>query len=254
MPKKAMYALLILTLLSYFNLNLCAKTKTSKDTPGTAIFVMADCESVSVQTKNLVYESDFINLNIKVPQIQGLADKNFESDLNKRFLNEAQKAKKNAVSTAKEYNKDMLRDQLTPIKFEYISTFSVIEAPKPYLVIGFLEYQYSGGAHGISYQEYITINTCDNKILELKDLFKDSVDYKDLINTEIYDQIAERRIKGEYFFPGTQGFTGIKESQEYYINSEGNLIVIFNIYEIAPYAAGIIEFSIPHDKIAAYLK
>ncbi|MDF2594523.1 MAG: hypothetical protein K0R69_864 [Clostridia bacterium] len=248
MYKKAICVLFITTLL--FNLNLSAKSKTSKDTPGTAIFVMAEDTHIQVDTKNIVCQLEEINLNIKVPQLKGLADKKFQSHLNKSFLEEAQKAKKNALYTAKAYNKDMIKDHLTPIKFEYISTFSVIEAPKPYLVLSFLEYQYSGGAHGISYQKYVNLRTTDNKILQLKDLFKEGTDYKTLINHEIKDQIKLRESKGEYFFPGSQGFASIKDDQAYYINSLGNLVIVFNIYEIAPYAAGIIEFSIPKEKLA----
>ncbi|WP_069997703.1 DUF3298 and DUF4163 domain-containing protein [Cellulosilyticum sp. I15G10I2] len=252
MHKKAMYVLVITSL--FINFNLCAKSKTSKDTPGTAIFVMAESNSIFVDTKIITSQMDEINLNISIPQIKGLTDKEFERDLNKTFLEDAQKAKKTAIHTAKSYNKDMVKDGLTPIKFEYISTFSVIEAPKPYLVIGFLEYQYSGGAHGISYQKYLNIRTTDNKVLALKDLFKENVDYKELINTEIKNQIQARSIKGEYFFPGAQGFTTIKDDQEYYINSSGDIVIIFNIYEIAPYAAGLVEFSIPAEKLASVLK
>ncbi|MDF2877276.1 MAG: hypothetical protein K0S30_372 [Clostridia bacterium] len=247
MYKKAICVLFMTTLL--FNLSLSAKSKTSKDTPGTAIFVMAEDTHIQIDTKNIFCQLDEINLNIKVPQIKGLSDKKFQSHLNKTFLEQAQKAKKNALYTAKEYNKDILKDHLTPVKFEYISTFSVIEAPRPYLVLGFLEYQYSGGAHGISYQKYINLRTTDNKILQLKDLFTEGTDYKTLINTEIKEQIQQRQIKGEYFFPGSQGFTSIKEDQAYYINNLGNLVIVFNIYEIAPYAAGIVEFSIPKEKL-----
>jgi hypothetical protein len=252
MYKKAMCVLFCTILLS--NFNVCAKSKTSKDTPGTAIFVMAETNPISVDTKSIDCQLAEINLSIKVPQIKGLSDKSFEKKLNKTFLSEAEKAKKSALSTAKEYNKDMLKDQLTPIKFEYISTFSVIEAPEPYLVLGFLEYQYSGGAHGISFQKYLNLSTADNKVLALKDLFKEGTDYKTLINNEIKEQIKNRQIKGEYFFPGSQGFTSIKDDQEYYINHLGNIVIIFNIYEIAPYAAGIIEFSIPKEKLAGHLK
>lgn len=252
MHKRVMYFILITSLSMSFNL--CAKSKTSQDTPGTAIFVMAESSPVSVAEKNIVYQVPEINLSIKVPQIKGLSDKRVESNLNKTFLAEALKAKKNAVKTAKEYNKDMINDHLTPIKFEYISTFSVIEAPHPYLVLGFLEYQYSGGAHGISYQKYLNLRTTDSTVLKLKDLFTEGTDYKTLINNEIKEQIKERQIKGDYFFPGSQGFTTIKEEQEYYINSNGNIVIIFNIYEIAPYAAGIIEFVIPKESLASVLK
>jgi len=252
MYKKAMCIILITVLLT--QLDVCAQSKRGKDAPGTAIFVMAETNSISVDTKNINCQLDEINLSIKAPQIKGLSDKHFEKKLNKSFLSEAQKAKINALNTAKEYNKDMIKYHLTPIKFEYISTFSVIEAPTPYLIIAFLEYQYSGGAHGISYQKYLNLRTTDNKVLKLKDLFKEETDYKTLINNEIKEQIKNRQIKGEYFFPGSQGFTSIKDDHEYYINRNGDIVIIFNIYEIAPYAAGIVAFAIPKEKLINYLK
>ena len=252
MKKRAMYIILITAFL--MSSSCYAKSKTSQDTPGTAIFVMAEDNPVLIDTKSFASELDEINLSIKFPQIKGLEDKKFERDLNKRFREEAQRARKEAITTAKEYNKDIIQDHLTPIKFEYISTFSVIEAPKAYLVLGFLNYQYSGGAHGISHQKYLNIRTTDHKILTLKDLFKEDADYKSLINAEINEQMKNRQIKGEYFFTGSQGFTGIKEDQEYYINTLGDIVIVFNVYEIAPYAAGIIEFTIPREKLAAYLQ
>jgi len=40
------------------------------------------------------------------------------------------------------------------------------------------------------------------------------------------------------------GFQGIGEDQDYYLQ-DGALVVVFQQYEIAPYAAGIPEFKIP---------
>lgn len=255
MQKKAMCLMLIIILST--NFNIYAKSKPSKDTPGTAIFVMAtpnNSDEIIINTKEISSELEEISLNIHIPQIQGLPDKNFQKELNQTFMNEAKKAKKNALTIARDYNKDMLKDGLNPIKFEYISNFSIVKAPAPYLVLAFLEYQYSGGAHGISYQKYITLNTKDSTIVTLKSLFKEDVDYKQLINTQIQKQIQERSTQGEYFFPGQEGFVGIKDDQAFYINRSGDLVIVFNIYEIAPYAAGIIEFIIPNEQIAQSLK
>lgn len=250
--QQAMYLLCISFVIS--PCNLYAKTRTTKDTPGTAIFVMANTSPITVLTKHIVHQSDIINLDIKVPQIKGLSDKKFEKQLNKSFLNEALAHEKEALRVAREYNKEILQDQLTPLKFEYLSSYTLINAPTPYFVIEFLDYQYSGGAHGISYQKYVTIDTDKNKIVALKDLFKENTDYKQSINAEINKQIKERTSKGEIFFTGSQGFVGIKDDQVFYINALEDIVIVFNLYEIAPYAAGVIEFALSRKSLESYLK
>ena len=77
--------------------------------------------------------------------------------------------------------------------------------------------------------------------LALKDLFVDNYDYASIINQEIKNQISN----GEpIYFEGDMGFQGISEAQAFYLQDDA-LVMVFQQYEIAPYAAGIPEFTIP---------
>jgi len=78
------------------------------------------------------------------------------------------------------------------------------------------------------------------KLLPLAELFKPG-EYKTVIDKEINRQIA---LDPESYFEGDMGFQGIAKEQNYYLDGE-NLVIYFNQYEIAPYAAGIRDFKIP---------
>ena len=113
-------------------------------------------------------------------------------------------------------------------------------------------YKYSGGAHG--YYEYVpyNIDMRNGKIFNLKDMFKDNVDYKIIINDEINNQIKALSNKEENLGQ-IYDFYSIKDNQKFYIE-DGNIVIIFDLYEIAPYAAGIPEFSINASKYIDSIK
>ena len=65
-------------------------------------------------------------------------------------------------------------------------------------------------------------------------------DYIAVANASIKEQIAERTAKGETFFD----FDTIDENTSWYINESGNVVVMFEKYEIAPGSSGIVKFEI----------
>lgn len=233
---------------------LYAKTKPAKEKPGVAIFVMAMQNPITACPKSYQHQSEVISLDMKVPQLQGLTNRTFQKRFNEQLLKEAKVRKKNAISEAQQYNKEMIRDGLKPLKFEYLESFTAIPSPYPYYTLEFFKYQYSGGAHGLGELRYITIDLMKNEIISLKDLFKPTVDFKALINAEINEQISRRTQQGEVFFVGNDGFIGIKDQQNFYINQEGLIVIVFNVYEIAPYAAGVVEIPLDMTRLLPYMK
>ena len=88
--------------------------------------------------------------------------------------------------------------------------------------------------------------------IPLEDLFKEQVDYISIINEFVHQEIERRRLNGEFFFTGSDGFQTISMNQPFFINKNGDLVIVFNVYEIAPYASGAIYITIPADKISPY--
>jgi hypothetical protein len=100
-----------------------------------------------------------------------------------------------------------------------------------------LEY-YGGGAHGITLTDSLTFNTQTGQLYEFKDLFAPGSEYMQAVNRLIEQQIAERGLAGMV------DFISVDSDQPYYM-ADKTLVVYFNVYDIAAYAAGPQYFPIP---------
>ena len=98
-----------------------------------------------------------------------------------------------------------------------------------------------------AYSEYYAYNIDlqAGKELTLKDVL--GPDYMELANEAVREGIAQRAQDPDnvYFEPGEGGFESIDEDQTFYLNQEGNAVVVFEKYEIAPGYMGMQEFEIP---------
>ena len=86
--------------------------------------------------------------------------------------------------------------------------------------------------------------------MQLKDIFKDNYNYKDIINKEISRQISK---DPDRYFTGKDGFNGIGDNQNFYIKNN-KVVIYFGLYEIETYAAGISEFIISNNLFEGNLK
>lgn len=82
--------------------------------------------------------------------------------------------------------------------------------------------------------------------LSLRDLLGD--DWKALCNTAVRSGIAARAENPEnVYFDGTNGIPGfesIRDDQAFYLNTDGNPVLMFEKYEIAPGSMGMQEFEV----------
>lgn len=88
------------------------------------------------------------------------------------------------------------------------------------------------------------------KSITLKNLFKNDSDYIDRISDNIKEQMRTQMKKNDkvtYFLADDTegGFDQISSQANFYINKDGQLTVVFDKYEVAPGAMGVVEFSIP---------
>ena len=98
--------------------------------------------------------------------------------------------------------------------------------------------------------------------MALVDLFQPGSSYVDIISEEIHRQIQERMQKDSnmmYFVEEEDdqlgmGFEKISPNQTFYFNEQGDLVIFFAKYEIAPGYMGTQSFVIPKNIIANILK
>lgn len=116
-------------------------------------------------------------------------------------------------------------------------------------------------ASGYQYYRFYHIDKKTNSVATLSTLFKDDVDYITPISENIKEQMrsSQNEDKGIVYFldqedmPDTN-FKEIKKDQNFYFNSNNDLVIVFDEYEVAPGSMGTPEFIIPNSVINGLLK
>lgn len=202
----------------------------------------------NVDTQTLTKNTDYINSVINIPIII-TSNKNIEKYINDKIRNDIMNFYNEAQSEAKQYL-DTIPNQNE--KFVANVDFEVKKNSDNLLSINVHYYKYSGGAHGYNEDISYNLDMTNGNLLELSDLFKESSEYKKVIDTEIRNQI-ESIVKNNKEYKGVYQFEGIKPNNKFYIQDD-NIVIYFDLYEIAPYAAGQPEFFINSSVINHILK
>lgn len=118
---------------------------------------------------------------------------------------------------------------------------------------------YEGGAHGQHMIYGVNFDAGTGKLLTIADIAQDKVEFQEICVQEMLRKCEDLRAQGmlfeeEMITPSLEEvLEGKMEGNEWYFTEEG-IRFISNIYEIAPYAAGNIDFDIPYDMIDGVLK
>ncbi len=152
-----------------------------------------------------------------------------------------------------QYYKENKDKEQIKYQYEAYSKYGIAYNKNNYLSIPLLTYQFTGGAHGISYLKSFNYDLYNQKELTLKDCFKEDVDYKKIVNTFIKSEIEKQP---ELYFDGSggiAGFTSISDNQDFYVSEDG-IVVYFQLYDISPYYVGIPQFTMTYDEFRNVLK
>ncbi|MEA1962192.1 MAG: DUF3298 and DUF4163 domain-containing protein [Bacillota bacterium] len=196
--------------------------------------------TVQINIKKVESKSDVLEIDLNTPVFEVLENKAFQEKLNERLNKDAFELITSLKAVAVE-EKQNLGEEGFPFH-----RFVVMTRCGPYHVDGEVlsfyvdYYTYSGGAHGITERVAYNFNMKTGEELALEDFFAKDVDYKAYVNEAIQQEISTRP---DDFFAGDMGFQGINDEQAFYVQN-GSLVVYFQQYEIACYAAGIQEFRI----------
>ena len=139
------------------------------------------------------------------------------------------------------------------------TTYQILRNDRELLSIRF-ETTLNVGGSG-QYSRYITLNKRTGSVLELADLFRPDSDYIGVISREILRQMKEQVEAGEadYFIPGgiwseDECFKEIGADQNFYLDDQDRLVIVFDEYEVAPGSMGIPEFIIPTEILCEILQ
>lgn len=193
------------------------------------------------------HEDDNLKLiNAKIPAIQNTGNTDLEQRINYEIMTKMNEVLKEAEDRAKSYKEAIIatggkEEDYVPvnIQVDYEIKYSKDD------IISFVIYKSETLASAYTETFFYNIDIETGKNLTLKGLLGE--DYKGIINESIFNQIEERSKdpNNSYFTADEGGFTGIEdEFQDFYINQNGKIVIVFPKYAIAPGYMGMQEFEI----------
>ncbi|MBB6732188.1 PdaC/SigV domain-containing protein [Cohnella zeiphila] len=207
--------------------------------------------AVTVTSKEVNDKNDLYSAKLQIPVLSGMQDSIYQTKLNEQLESQA-------MSVLDDLKKTAAADQeasktggyeFRPYEMEITyavksdgsgqnGTFSLVVST----------YTYTGGAHGSTVEDtYNVQNAAAASPLTLKQLL--GSDYLKLANAAV---AAELKANPDRYYPqdGSDAFKSIADDQSFFV-SQGTVYLVFQQYEIGPYASGIVEIPVQPASVSA---
>ena len=201
-----------------------------------------------VTIRNYFYSDSYHEMNIDVPKIDdGHGDA-------AAFINKD-------VDELTKILADRFKEELREIGDEGHSSiyvdYEVVTNTDTWFTLKIRVHEAAGSSN--TYYKYYHIDKRSGKIVYLADLFTDSR-FHDVLENEIRRQMKECMAEDPdklYWLDNAEiglDCVGLDDKHNFYWNGQGDLVIAFDKYEVAPGYMGTPEFAIKRDKIASILK
>lgn len=203
-------------------------------------------QGVTVKTECIEEELPTIEISLKIPVLVG--DFPWIDAMNRLFA----RSREYVVTLkdeAEKWHEEASQADLPCWPYEAVADYEVMHNQEGFLSLVLTFYEYTGGAHGMTYRQAYNIELVTGRILVLEDLFMTD-EFKESIAQRITQELTEH--PDGYFITEFKA-KDLDRTQPFYLK-EGNLVVFFGLYEIAPYAAGMPSFSIPLKELESSLR
>jgi len=183
---------------------------------------------------------ELVNMAIRMPQLAGMTDQAFQEAINEEIRSLVQAYVHEVTAAAEELLEEV--DEGFPYHFfplELLVDYEVKYNKGGLLSLVLTSYEYLGGAHGMTHWEPFNLDLARGQRLKFADLFSDEQSRREMA------AIIDAKVKEEpdWYFIDQFDADMFTELQPFYI-VDGAVVAFFNLYEIAPYAAGIQEFTL----------
>lgn len=190
-----------------------------------------------VETKIVQAANDGLEIDAELPILPetDIATAWVNADVHQRFLK------------ARLEMQDCLREEFRPTHpYSLFSRYEIPYNEGGLLSIVTENYQYTGGAHGMTYKTAYNADLNEGRLLLLRDFFPQRENYQAFIKDKIKKSLRAAPETECYFPDAPDTIDSYQGDFSFYIKGK-NIVVFFHPYEIACYAAGFREFEIPYD-------
>lgn len=193
-------------------------------------------------------ETETAMLTVEVPEIQGLEDEALQRVLNAYYLEEGEEVYarfNDALEAGRRH-------------FSVDSGFSVLRNDGRLIVIERrLTETMASGTETVAYD---VIDKQTGKAVALSELFADNRYVQvisEYIRAEMMRQMEEDDQLNYWIGDAAgdieKGFVAIAADQTFYIDADSRLVIVFNPYEVAPGAMGVLRFTVPTSALQGLL-
>ncbi|MDR0468559.1 MAG: DUF4163 domain-containing protein [Peptococcaceae bacterium] len=188
--------------------------------------------------------------DVAIPQFAGLSNAVFQTKLNGDLKAMLELIAKGVQENIAEQDTCVAENLGCPY-YEYFDNlyYSIVGVHRNVLTVMLDGYFYTGGAHGMPGRTAMNIDTINHKVLQLEDLFINA-DYEATLLKEIQ---ALWMADEEYEYGFEKNITYLPLDNSFYFDEEC-LKIFYPPYELASYARGFVEFSIPLANLSSILK
>ena len=201
-----------------------------------------------VTIRNYFYSDDYHQMDIDVPKIEG-SESSAADYINKD------------VDELTKLLVDRFNDELEEIGSEGHSgifvDYEVVTNTEKWFTLKIRVHEAAGSSN--TYYRFYHIDKANGKIVELKDLFT-SDDFAEVLADNLRKQMKEIMAKDSnkvYWVENAeigQDFVTLDDKHNFYWDKDGNLVIVFDKYEVAPGSMGTPEFVIEKGPISDILK
>lgn len=200
-------------------------------------------QSKAARSNAVVIKIKELAKDIQYPVITaGIKNKEVLNKINQSFLNHAKRIKKEDEKVKKQYEHDKLIGIPGPY---YAITKPIIRFNQEHrLSVSFLDSTFTGGAHGNTYEEVYNYNINNGNRYHLDDIVR-TPKQVDKVNRYIKKQLIKLKESGRYDI-FLDEFTGIDTKKDQFYFYHDGFVMVFQLYQIAPYSNGIIHLKVPY--------
>jgi hypothetical protein len=137
------------------------------------------------------------------------------------------------------------------MRFSFDIDYSVLYQENDFLSIVFHSYAYTGGAHGMPYVFIINYDFIAKEDVKLSDVFKGS--YLEIFSNFSRTKLIENGFDDDEWL--REGTSAVKSENFSAWGFNGKeIVIIFQAYQVGPYAIGMPEVSIPIEKFKGFIR
>lgn len=205
--------------------------------------------SAYVGHETIRYSNRYVTVNINRPVVS-LPDQAVTEKINQKVKETIDRFEEEIVSQSKKDNIFNEENKLDTVQYVVNVNNTVEYNEGGILSIVMQLYSYTGGAHGVTTVLPLNFDLDTGNAGVLEDFLGDSSNYNDIIINFIRKEVEKK--PGIYFEDSVAKYDHVPYNQKFFLTPEG-VTIVFDEYQIAPYAAGTVEFKIPYSEFPSGL-